>query len=82
MAKAQKGCSIATTTNVAYGKLGRQDNHDYEVIDVSGGTNLSFTDGANMIHHSHRTIPPIVAPPTGVGVTKERVVYATIPGDQ
>ena len=90
MSKAQKGSSIATTTNVAYStvKLEQRDDHEYEVIDdvvdVSGGTNL---DGSNEIRSSHRlvpTIPLITVPPTGgnVGVAREEVVYATIPGDQ
>ena len=92
MSKAQRGSSIATTTNVAYEtiKLGRQECHDYEMIDMSECTNHSLIDGNNKIppsHQLHPTIPHTVAPPTSrnVGVARERVqevVYATVPGDQ
>ena len=70
--------SIATTTNEAYGmiKLEQMDEHVYDVIDVSGDTNPSLTNGTNKNPPSHQpllTIPPIVAPPIGgnVGVARE-----------
>ena len=79
-------------------KLGEQDEHVYDVVDVCGVANPSYKDGTNRspclppVCHLLPTIPPptihpIVAPQSGgnVGVTKEREednVYATIPGDQ
>ena len=61
----------------------------YDVIDVSGGTNPSLTDGTNRIPPSHPplpAIPPIFAQVTGgiVGMAKEgkeEAVYATIQQD-
>ena len=66
------------------------DEHVYDVIDVSGGTNPSLTDGIDKIPLSQSplpAIPPIVAQVTGgvVGVAKEgneEAVYATIQEDQ
>ena len=93
--KAQKGSSIATTTNEAYGiiKLEQMDEHVYDVIDACAGTNPSLADGTNKnpcLAPSNRllpNIPPIVAPPTSENVCvarkgEEEVAYATIPGDQ
>ena len=87
--------SITITANEAYGmiKLEQKDERVFDVIDVSGGTNPSLTDGTNNnpcpppSHQLHPTIPPIDVPPTSrnVGVVREgekEVAYATIPGDQ
>ena len=91
LSNAQKGGYISTSTNEAYGiiKLGEQDDHVYEVIDVSEGAHPSLIDGTNKTPPPRRLLPnihPTVAPPTGgnVGVARGReqeVVYATISGD-
>ena len=86
---------ITTTINEAYDmiKLEQKDEHMYNVIDVSGGTNPSLTDKTNknscppLSHQPLPAIPSIVAPSTGGNVDvaierKDEVAYATIPGDQ
>ena len=88
----RKSGSITTTTNTAYPtvKLERQDDHEYEVIDLSARLANPYNINNEQVnktstHPSHQALPALLLSCGNVSMARKREVegvYANIPGVQ